>query len=148
MTRWRSAALLLAVALLLPGARRVRLIDPIPWVEVTAYESDDLRDIVQARAKVVAGDPVPFDGWVLSGQDFARLVAAYEDLAAQLSATEEARRRDRYLADEIHASTVDGLKTCRANRPKDFVAGAGVGFAGCAAVGWAVSEGRAVRLLQ
>lgn len=137
--RW----ILVAVSVLaLTGAGRHRLIDPIPWEDVARYEPEDLRDVVKDRAKVLAGDPVPFDGWLLAGQGFARSVEAYEDASRALVACYRWRDEDRRFADRIHAATVEGLKTCRASKPRDFAAGAAVGFGACAGVGWAVEGAR------
>lgn len=135
--------LLLAVALLcLPGARRQKLIDPIPWEQPEIYEAEDFGALVPDRVLVVAGDPAPFDGWLLAGASFPRLAAACGETAGALDDCNANRRRDRYLADEIHASTVDGLKTCRASKPRDFAAGCGVCFGGAAVIGWAVEGAR------
>ncbi len=137
--RW----VLVAVSVLaLTGAGRHRLVDPIPWEEVTRYEPDDLREVVTDRAKLLAGDPAPFDGWLLAGQGFARSVEAYEDASRALGACYRWREEDRQFADRMHAATVEGLKTCRKSKPRDFAAGAAVGFGACAGVGWAVEGAR------
>lgn len=134
--------LLLASTLVLTGAKKHRLIDPIPWEEAARYVPKPLEDVVTDRAPALAGDPVPFDGWVLGGKSFSRVVESYEDTSRALKACYLWREQDRVFADRIHASTVEGLRACRNSKPRDFAAGAAIGFAGCAGVGWAVESAR------
>ena len=134
--------LLAAVVLLCTGAQRHRLIDPIEWPDLDPYEPEDVRALVTASAAVVAGDPAPFDGLCLAGGSMARVVAAYEETVRALEQEQRGRRGDRWDADRMNAAVVEGLVICRAAHPRTFAAGAGVGFGGCAAIGWALEGAR------
>lgn len=129
-------ALLIAACVLLMGADRQRLVDPIEWQEVAPYVADDLREIAPERVKVLAGDPAPFDGWLLAGGAFPRVVAAYDDAVGAYQTCARGRAEDRWFADRVHGATIEGLRTCRKSHPRTFAAGAAVGFGGCAATGW------------
>ena len=129
-------ALLVLALLLLPGAERHRLIDPIKWPDLDPYEPEDVRALVTASAAVVAGDPAPFDGVCVAGGSMARVVAAYEETARALEQEQRGRRGDRWDADRMNAAVIEGIVICRAAHPRTFAAGAGVGFGGCAVTGW------------
>lgn len=133
--------LLLVAVLLLSGAQRQRLVDPIPWEPVEVYEADDPSAIVTATPLEV-GAPAPEAGWLLHGKSYPRIGAAYLDLMSAYKTMERGRRLDRWTCDEVHAATIEGLRVCRQAHPRTFAAGAAVGFGSCAGIGWAVEGAR------
>lgn len=131
----RVALLLLAAILLLPGARRQRLVDPIPFAEFTRYEPAPGPDILGAQPiRVLAGDTVPADGWLIPAGGYSRLAEGYDDASRALGACYDARELDRWLAAESMAGTIAGLKTCRAEGVRSFFVGTAVGYGVCSGV--------------
>lgn len=135
---------MLAVVALLLGARPHRLVDPIPWPELVEERFPAVSAVLGRTAPVflVAGDTVPHDGWLLAGAGYPRLGEQYRAQEAALEQCYWGRRGDRSDADAVHRSTIEGLKVCRANKPRDFAAGVGVGFGSCAAAGWIIEGAR------
>ena len=131
--RW----LLLACAvLLLGGAKRVRLIDPIEWQDFTEFVPPTGSELIggTAAALVLAGDLAPHDGWVLPGRAYPRLAEGYADLSKALDSCFLARRRDRAYADAVHAATIEGLRTARREQGRAYLMGVATGVGGCGAV--------------
>ena len=134
--------LIAAVLIWGTGAERHRLIDPIKWGELDPYQPEELRALVTESAKVVAGDAAPFDGVCVAGDSMARIVAAYDETARALRQEQRGRRGDRWDADGVHSATIEGLRICRQSKPRDFAAGVGIGFGGCAVSGWIIEGAR------
>jgi hypothetical protein len=131
--RW----LLLACAvLLLGGAKRVRLVDPIEWAEFVEFAPPTGSELVggTAAALVLAGDLAPHDGWVLPGRSFHRLAEGYTELSKALDSCYIERRRDRFYADAVHGSTIEGLRTARREQGRAYLMGVATGVGGCGAV--------------
>lgn len=137
--RW---VLLALCVLCLTGAKRSRLIDSIQWVEPDEWQAPQLASVISESISVVAGEAVPFDGVLLAGDSAYRVQSAYDDAVRAEASCQRWRREDRYFADRVHGAVVEGLKTCRKSKIRDFGAGIGVGFAGCAGIGWAVESRR------
>lgn len=138
-TRW---VLLALCVLFLTGAQRNRLVDPIQWVEPEQWRAPQLKSVISESIAVVAGEAVPFDGVLLAGDSAYRVQVAYDTAVKAEASCQRWRREDRYFADRVHGAVVEGLKTCRKSKIRDFGAGVGVGFAGCAGIGWAVESRR------
>lgn len=136
--------LLLLVVLACTGARRHKLIDPIEWDELAVDTFPPVADILGGTAPVfvVAGETVPHDGWLLAGTGYPQFGAQYMAQGVALDTCNRGRRGDRWDADGMLESVIEGLKTCRAAHPRTFAAGCGVCFGGAAAAGWAIEAGR------
>lgn len=131
-------SLLLILGACTPALHKFARID---WTPVEPYAGPDLRDLVGTTpAPVVAGDPAPFDGFVVTADDWkrvrdevARLQGALEDCYAQ-------GRGDRILADAAVEYKVELLRGCEVRAREAFLAGCGICAGGAAALDRVVDE--------
>ncbi len=132
-----SAALLVA---LLNGCALTR---PIEFEALPRYEAPPLPAIIDVEpAPVVAGDVVPFDGWVVTEPDWQRMKDQSRDLVRALAKAYQEIDRVTWYAQRVDHEKTEALKACLRDKPQTFAAGAATGFAACAAAGWAVEAER------
>lgn len=127
----RLASLLLA--LLLAGCHSP--VRGVEWQPIPVYSVPDPRTIVAVEpVPVLAGDVVPWDGFVIHAEDLRRLVAELRGAGDAYEALLRILALDRDEADASLRDCAELLTTCRRNQPRLFAAGVGVGAVGASAV--------------
>lgn len=141
--RWSQAAAALvwtAVVVIIAGqftACTPALRQPIEFATVTEYEPPGLRALVDPTA-LVAGDPAPDDGYLLTPEEWRRVRDEVSRLESALLLAYQQRESDRLLAETEDAAKLGQLQRCGEGRRRAEVA-----VAACAA-GTVVAGGIAV----
>lgn len=103
---------------------------PPQWAQIPAYSVPDPTMLVATEpVPLLASDPAPHDGWLLTEEDFQRLKDELRDAGDAYDALLLILGKDRAEADASIADLVELLKTCRANIPR----AAAAACAACAA---------------
>lgn len=128
------------LAVLLAGCA---LTTPIELDTLPRYEAPALPDLISTEpAGVVAGDVVPFDGWVIKESDWQRTKDELRSTRAALAAAYREIDRITWAAQRVDYEKTEALKACLKDKPQTFAAGAATGFGVCAAAGWGIEASR------
>lgn len=124
-------ARLLALLLLLSGCAP-RLIDPIQFQPYERYPVHDLRELVGTEpAPLLAGEPAPFDGWLLAEADWQRLKDELRERGDRLEDAYGQVDDDRAYCSQVDAAEDEALRVCREGHWRAFGTGVVAGFGAC-----------------
>lgn len=137
MGRLNALALVLAIQV----GCAPRLVDPIRWTPIERYSPAPLEDLVAVDpVALLAGDPSPFDGWVLTPADWSRIKAELRRAADAAADCYGQVDDDRAFCSLVDAAQDEALRTCREGTWRAYGAGVGTGAAACGAIGFGLNR--------
>ena len=119
------------------------LTKPIELETLPRYQAPPLPDLIHTEpVGVVAGDVVPFDGWVIKETDWQRTKDELRGTRDALAAAYREIDRITWAAQRVDYEKTEALKACLKDKPQTLAAGAALGFSVCAGAGWAIEANR------
>lgn len=116
---------------------------PLAWGQMPAYNQVAAPDLLEhSPVGVLAGDTVPFDGFVVPRDEWRVLIAEYGRLQEAISLSQQGRGGDRATCDEYVSNLQGEVVRLKEDRPRICALCAATGSAaGATLAGAAVAQG-------
>jgi len=114
MKKW---TLLLVVMTL--GACQAAVLRPLNWTTIPQYNAVAPPELLSTEpVGLIAGDSVPFDGFLVATSDWRTLVHEHQRLQEALRLSQEGRGGDRQSCDSYVATLQGEVSRLKADRPR------------------------------